>query len=138
MARWVFTIFLTTSQYIGPTSLLRDVDAGHMGYTGGFQYLAGSGVACVVSNCAGHFWRSLWRDLRVSPRGDFALLSLGFGLLEPEERNSSNFFWSNSTMSDSTVDSRNLMSACAIIFSLAEKTVPNGVNIFYFLRKLSV
>jgi len=55
----VFTIFLTMSEYIGPAGLLRDVDAGCVGYTGGFQNSAGSGAACVVSNYAGHFWRNL-------------------------------------------------------------------------------
>jgi len=96
----------------------------NVGYTGGFQDLVRSGAACVVSNCVSHFWRSLWIDLRASPRRDFAVLLVTFGFLEPEERNSSNFSWSNSKISDSTVDPRNLASACATIFSSIEKTVP--------------
>jgi len=46
-----------------PTSLLRDVDKGRVGYMGGFQNLAGHDAGCVVSNDTGHFCRSLQRDL---------------------------------------------------------------------------
>ena len=46
-----------------PAGLLRDVDAGRVGYMGGFQNLASHDAGCVVSNDTGHFWRSLQRDL---------------------------------------------------------------------------
>ena len=59
MAGLVFTIILTMSQYNGLAGLLRDIDTGHMGYMEDFHDLVESGVACVVSNCADHFWRSL-------------------------------------------------------------------------------
>ena len=63
-------------------SLLRDIDAGHVGFMGGFQNLAGSGAACFVSKYTGHFWRSLHRDLRASLQRDFAVLLHCFGANE--------------------------------------------------------
>ena len=61
------------------------------------------------------------------------------GLMEPDERSYSNFSWSNSTTSDSTVYPRSMRSACAMVFSLVEKTVspaesPSSVRV----RKIAI
>jgi len=58
------------------------------------------------------------------------------GLMEPEERSCSNFSWSNSTTSDSTVDPRSLRSAYATAFSLIKKTFLSGVVIFCLIEKV--
>jgi len=60
---------------------------------------------------------------------------IALGLAEPEERNSSNFPWSNSMTRDSTVFPRSRTLACATAFSLVEKNVPSGVAIFCLVRK---
>ena len=44
--------FNAVSWHTGPAGLLRDVDAGRVGYTGDFQNIAGHDA---VSNSAGHF-----------------------------------------------------------------------------------
>ena len=59
--------------------LPRDSDAGHVRYTRGFQNLTGQGT---VSNSAGHFWRSLQRDLRGGPYRDVAVLPHWFWAIE--------------------------------------------------------
>jgi len=79
MVGLIFTIALIMCRCISPTGLLRDVEADCVGCTRGFQNLFRSDVACVVSRSTGHFWRNLWRYLRVSPWRDFAVLSYCLG-----------------------------------------------------------
>jgi len=58
-----------------------------------------------------------------------------FGLLEPEERNSSNFAWSNSTTSVSTIFPLRRRSSCATACSSVTNVVPSGVAISCWTRK---
>ena len=69
--RLIFTIILTVSHVAG---LLRDIGANYVSSTEGFQNLIKSGASCFVNKCAGHFWRSLWRDLRAGLWRDFTVL----------------------------------------------------------------
>ena len=64
------------------------------------------------------------------------LCGIALGLAEPEERNSSNFSWSNSTMSD-TVLPRSQTSGCAMAFSSEEKELPSGIAIFCLVSEKS-
>jgi len=98
--------------------------------TWSFQNLIRSDADCIVSNYAGHFWRSLWRDLRASPKREFVVLPRCLWAFRARREKFFKFSWSNSTMSDSTIDPRNLTSACATIFSSVDKTVPSGVPSF--------
>ena len=70
--------------------------------------------------------------LKQAPEETLQYCRVAFGFLEPEEKNSSDLSWSNSTTSDSIVDPRNLTSACATIFSSVEITslaeVPSFVS----------
>jgi len=62
--------YITESWHTGPAGLLREVDAGCGGYTEGFQ----NGAACIVSNGACHFLKSLRKDLRAGPYGNSVIL----------------------------------------------------------------
>jgi len=77
-------------------------------------------------------WASLWE---VSEETWEWVLLETLGLMEPNERSCSHFSWSNLKTNDSTVDPRSLRSACVMTFSSVEKTFPNRVAIFCFLRK---
>ena len=73
-AKLIFTITLILRRCFCPTGFLRDVDAGSMDCTRGFQNLLRSGTLCVMSSGMGHFRSNLRRDLRARLRRDFAVL----------------------------------------------------------------
>jgi len=135
MVGLVFTIVLIMNQFTGLAGLLRDDDAGHVGYTVGFQNLARSGTACIVRNCTNHFWRSLWRDLRVSPWRYFAVMSRSLWASGTWKEKFFKFLLVK--LDDERFDhwSKEFVLACAVIFSSVEKTVPNVVIIFCLVRK---
>jgi len=68
MARLIFTTTLVMCRRINPAGPLRDVNAGCMGCTRGYQNLFRSGIACAVSSGACHFKSNLRRDSRASHR----------------------------------------------------------------------
>ena len=74
MAELAFNVSLVMRHNLCPVGLLRDVDAGGIVCTRGFQNLFRSGALCIVSSGAGHFRSNLRRDSRASLGRDFAVL----------------------------------------------------------------
>jgi len=89
-----------------------------------------------VKKCMGFSLRSLRRDLRAVSEDTLRYCRVDLGLMEPE-RSCSNFSWSNSMTSDSTIDPRSLKSTCAMAFSSVEKIFPSWVAIFCWSEKIS-
>ena len=135
MTELVFIVSLIMLYRFCIAGLLRDVDAGSMGCTRGFQNLsdmAPFALWAVVQSTSGVISKEIWE--RVS-KETYRYCCIALGLEEPEERNSSNFSWSNSTTRDTTIFSRSQTSTCAIAFSSVEKEVPSRVAIFCLVEK---
>jgi len=137
MTELILTVTLIACWHFFPTGLLRDVDAGCMGYTRGFQNLFRSGTICVVSSGAGHFRSNLQRDSRASFRRDFAVLPHCLGTGGARGKKFLKIFFGRIQQTrDSTIFPRSQTSAFAMAFSSVEKEVPNRVTIFCLIKKV--
>ena len=128
--------FKATPSTINEEDSFEDSDAGRMGYTGGFQNIAGYGATCVVSNGKCHFWRSVRGDLRAGPGRDSVVLPRCFWAIRARRKKLFKFFLVEFNDERLNHWSNDLMLVCAMALSLVDKIVPKGVYVFYLVKKM--